>query len=269
MSSSKAAAADPRLSLPTASEMSSPPPSYWAAEAESELEAEARAAGVPIHAGGGRPDFPPAVPVQPVSVYISRGPQAQTLTTVYVSSSGSSAGQQAPYYPATGAPTLQPIPVSAFREEQAQVAPPSDELSVTATRLELHSSPSCDDVVFMLPFPFFCLGCWLSNTADAVFDDTTKTATLQGYPGYCCCLKSVKTIPYSNIANVALVRTNMTKNKVSTYKLTLLMRDGETVAMSGPCYMDELEAKAKTLHHFLFGRGNPGYRSPSMFELLL
>lgn len=121
----------------------------------------------------------------------------------------------------------------------------------------------------MLPFPFLCLGCCMSNTADVVFDDSSKTATISGYPGYCFPMKSTTTVLYNDIANVALVKTNITKNKMRTYRLSLLLRDGKMLEMSGPCYSDELEGKAKTVHRFLFGRGNPGYRPPNVWEMML
>lgn len=123
--------------------------------------------------------------------------------------------------------------------------------------------------VFMLPFPFFCLGCWLSETSAVVFDDATRTVTAEGYPGYCFFLKSKNQFNYDAIANVALVRTNIRKNNVATFRMALLLRDGRQITLSGPEYLDDIGSTALAVHRFLFGRGNPYYRPPGIFELLL
>ena len=168
-------------------------------------------------------------------------------------------------YPVNGG--MQPIPVEAYRPPPP--TPPSDEFKETPGRIELHASPSCLETVSMLPFPFFCLGCFISRTADIVFDDETKSVTFSGNPGYLFCLKKSETISYDSIGNVALVLGSYTINDVKTFELTLLLKDGRRIPMTGPQFATVLEPKALALHRFLFARGNPMYRTPILLELVL
>ena len=48
-------------------------------------------------------------------------------------------------------------------------------------------TPSCLDIILMLPFPFFCSGCCVSKTTRLIFDKTTHLIHITTYHGYCCC----------------------------------------------------------------------------------
>ncbi len=48
-------------------------------------------------------------------------------------------------------------------------------------------TPGCMYICFMLPFPFFCLGCCLSKTAKFRFDNNSHMLSLVTYCGFCAC----------------------------------------------------------------------------------
>jgi len=62
-------------------------------------------------------------------------------------------------------------------------------------------TPSCSEIVFMLPFPFFCMGCssCMSMTSKLIFNNMSQILTLQTNPGYCFCCRTTFKIPYENI----------------------------------------------------------------------
>ncbi|KAI9016878.1 hypothetical protein DFJ74DRAFT_678677 [Hyaloraphidium curvatum] len=121
----------------------------------------------------------------------------------------------------------------------------------------------------MLPFPFLCMGCCLFETADTVFDSAAKEVSFANYPGFLMCLKKDRTVPYADVANVALSKTNMRINHQSTYATVLVLRNGEQLAVGGAALMDEAYARAAAVHQFLFAAGNPGYRVPQSYEMVL
>jgi hypothetical protein len=66
---------------------------------------------------------------------------------------------------------------------------------------ELTLKPSCRGILFMLPYPFLCLGCTpcVSITAKLSFSLQTRILNVTAYPGFLkCCSKSYD-LPISEV----------------------------------------------------------------------
>ena len=85
---------------------------------------------------------------------------------------------------------------------------------------------------FMMPFPFFCMGCAMSSYRKLVFNDTTKTITVTGYPGYCVCLnKERAVIPYSSLLSMQPVATSLRINEVRVYNTRMVVNTGSHIVL--------------------------------------
>lgn len=105
-------------------------------------------------------------------------------------------------------------------------------------------------ICFMMPFPFFCIGCCISQTTKFNFDNNNRSLIVKTYCGYCCCLASTLNIPYDEILNVDVrLRPGVRINHRPAYKVWLLHRKGE-IELSGSILMAEardIENKIKTV----------------------
>lgn len=63
-------------------------------------------------------------------------------------------------------------------------------------------TPNCMSICFMLPFPFFCLGCCTSQTAKFRFDNNNRILHIKSYCGYCFWFGDKIDIPYDDIVDV-------------------------------------------------------------------
>ena len=66
---------------------------------------------------------------------------------------------------------------------------PEEDLPPPSANEYYEITPSCMYKCFMMPFPFFCIGCCLSQTTKFYLDNNNRTLTLASYCGYCCCCK--------------------------------------------------------------------------------
>ena len=116
-----------------------------------------------------------------------------------------------PSYVQNSAPTYYQNPV---------VITPASENSIE----EFSIRPGLLDAVFMLPFPFFCAGCWscMSMTANFRFDNRAQILSLSVYPGFLCCKSKTYEIPYFEIQGFVISRVPKCKiNKQPAYDVNL------------------------------------------------
>ena len=142
-------------------------------------------------------------------------------------------------------------------------------------QLVLNSHPTCVDNVFML---LLCVGCFISETLNIVFDDKSKTLTRTQYCGYMFCFAKTEVIHYSEIDSFAIEFSNHTvqtrKNgpKKLLYYPVVVLKDqagsgaganaGRRYTMGGYMGEDTANINALKLHQFIFGYNNPKYRAP-------
>ena len=161
----------------------------------------------------------------------------------------------------------QPVPMS-----QIFAQPKIVELNVDKdNKLVLHYGPPSAMITFMLPFPFLCVGCCISQTLHIVFDDTTRTVSISHYPGFCFPFQKKTVLEYSVIANVGYRGTRMRANRVQMYEPVLVTLKGEQFPC-GPCnsqHSTTLQGEVLALHRFVFGRQNQDYQPPNMGSLLV
>ena len=100
-----------------------------------------------------------------------------------------------------------PVPIEMLRP-QADVpalsfAAGADGIFVVKTE------PAWPYIIFMMPFPFFCMGCWMSSTVRLTFDTYARTLHVKSCPGYCYCCSTERLLSYSDIGNIDILPTNM------------------------------------------------------------
>jgi hypothetical protein len=173
--------------------------------------------------------------------------------------------------PQTAIPRLDPQNVQVVRRQRAVPAEGRRPLlrQVGDGRFSVESPLPCYAYLFMIPFPFFCLGCCIFGASSITFDDTTLEVTAKRWKGvFSCCPKEQRVISYRSIANVVIFLTNMSVNRVTQQGWGLLLTDGSVfkgdASGSSPAVTQE---HALEVHRFIFGRANPDYRPPDPYSL--
>jgi hypothetical protein len=88
--------------------------------------------------------------------------------------------------------------------------------------------PNCMYKCFMLPFPFFCIGCCMSQTTKMEFDNIGRVVTLKTYCGYCCCCQTERRIPYNGLKAIdRRIVPGVRINNQGAFKVWLVWVDGE------------------------------------------
>eukprot|EP00756_Hemistasia_phaeocysticola_P051659 Hpha_TRINITY_DN26833_c0_g1::TRINITY_DN26833_c0_g1_i1::g.17276::m.17276 len=167
-----------------------------------------------------------------------------------------------------GGARARPMPLSAILKTEEEHVRRGQFQSVGQNRTEVEYGPPCWMCPFFMPFPFFCLGCCLTQTTKAVFDDTASTITLTTYCGKCCCCAETRIIPYDTVGNVALGATNVRINRLSAYEIVLVLRDGEKVCLGTAAPMHDIQWDFWEWHKFLFGRNDSEYVRPEPYLMI-
>jgi hypothetical protein len=141
-------------------------------------------------------------------------------------------------------------------------------------QLRVESRPTCVMIVFMMPYPFFFMGCCYSVSSNVMFDDVSQTLSIESWPGFMQCLVKTKShIEYSQVGNLALEETCCQSNRQMMYYPLIVLKDGTKLYISDCGVLDYspdgVQSKVLALHHFLFGRNNPMYAPPSVAELII
>ena len=166
-----------------------------------------------------------------------------------------------------------PVPVSEIAAKLKGAAASGPAINVDERgRASISLRPSCMMRLFYLPFPFLCMGCCLSSSADLDFDDRTSTVSIARWPGDCfCCMSATTVVAYAHVANVVARSTNMRINKQSAYKIAIALRDGQVINLGSPDVLGSISGDLLALHRFFFGRGVAAktYRAPEPHSLVL
>jgi len=203
-------------------------------------------------------------------VGIKDHPKLTTYIIVSLSRTLYSFFAHVPYAGASNAPSRttqknQPVPISELVPKSAfhsKFTP--DENGIVAVETPLPSLA----YLFMLPFPFFCMGCCLFRQSKLVFDENTRLIKVTVRKGACPC-STQKTFSYNDIGNVAVVRTTVRIDGVRMHETLILLRDSTKIRTGRLESKEGAFAFAKEIHHFIFGRSDNNYIPPTMSDLLL
>lgn len=89
-------------------------------------------------------------------------------------------------------------------------------------------TPNCMSICFMMPFPFFCIGCCLSQSVKFMFDNTNRILNIKSYCGYCLCCGDKAEIPYHEIIDLDIrIQPGCYVNHQQAVKVLLLYQRGE------------------------------------------
>ena len=100
-----------------------------------------------------------------------------------------------------------PVPIEMLRP-QADLPATSFAAGADGT-LVVKVEPAWPYIIFMMPFPFFCMGCCMSSTVWLTFDTNARTLHVKSCPGYCYCCSTERLLSYSDIGNIDIMPTNM------------------------------------------------------------
>jgi hypothetical protein len=168
-----------------------------------------------------------------------------------------------------GGPRLDPKPPDAVL---ARARPPrkSNLRQEDVGRFSVDESLPCLAYVFMLPFPFFCMGCCIFGASKFTFDDTTMEVTAKRWDGLFEHCAKIDVTPYLSIANVVIFGTNVRVNHVRQMAWGLLLTDGSVISASKAGFApQEATERALEIHYHLFGRANPDYQAPNPASLVV
>jgi len=198
-----------------------------------------------------------------MSLNSSTWSKAGTVASTQPVSSNDSTGHVPP-------PRLQPTSVASIRAAHLSTTSWPQLQTDQHGRLEVKTRPDCMMKCFMIPFPFLCIGCCMSESSNLVFDDRKQQVSVNSYSGYCWCCGQGRDIRYDEIANVVAKSSNMRINNRPAYSVCFLLRSGDTVRIRGAALMEDIEPTLFSIHRFLFGRGDPqAYQPPSVYSILM
>jgi hypothetical protein len=124
---------------------------------------------------------------------------------------------------------------------------------------------------FYLPFPFFCMGCCLASSIDVELDDKKRVVRVTAWPGDCFLCYRRSEFAYTDVANVALLSSNVSINHRSAYYSAFFFRNGDPPLKFGAPRIPSIEEFSDVLqiHRFLFGRGGAEsrYNQPDISSL--
>ena len=177
---------------------------------------------------------------------------------------------------------MEPTPLSSLFNESSirqQIKYAAD----SNGELRIIHGPTCIDVMFMLPFPFLvrfsmtsngfyihqclyqCLGCFISESSELVFNDRSQTLASTKYPGYLCCLKKDTLHEYTDIANIGYYTTNMKENKRFYLQGAVVLKDKRVLDVGEKKF--DVSSEVLALHAFLFQRNKSHYVTPPIHSL--
>eukprot|EP01039_Chlorochromonas_danica_P006123 gene6122-6741_t len=166
--------------------------------------------------------------------------------------------------------TLTPTPINEIIPQNNNPSSSSSSVNYdydpATGQLHLYLGPDCTETIFMLPFPFLCMGCCLSATCDWVFQEREQQVVIRyawGHLYLLPCLRSVHRYSYQDIANVGYYCCHARVNGVLQYRPVVLMKDGQYFPFAAKDNERGLRQHVLAMHFFLFGRGNADYRPPA------
>ena len=176
--------------------------------------------------------------------------------------------------PSPAKKNIQPVPLSELFPNKSgfggqknrkllSLAPDRNGLVVIETPLPLFA------YAFMLPFPFFCMGCCMFQQSRIVLDDNAQTVDVRLRRGH---LPGVKhhTLAYQDIGNLAIIPTSTVVNGSRMHKMEIILRDGSRIPTGRLASEEDSLAFCLAVHRFLFGRNIQGdYVEPTLNDLLL
>ena len=163
-----------------------------------------------------------------------------------------------------------PVPISQLRRPQTvpQQQSPLSFIRQTEDGLYHADTPvPCIGYIFMLCFPFFCMGCCLFGGSKFTFDDQVQVMSALIYRGVFCC-GTPREIPYNEIGNVGITTTNVRSNGRLMYTWVIFLTSGEMLRTGAVTSYENVQSRVFELHRFIFGRHNPAYQRPMPGELL-
>ena len=167
---------------------------------------------------------------------------------------------------------LVPVPLSHFRQTPSSSSAPRS----TRGRLVRQDDGTyvidtpipCFAYLFMLPFPFFCMGCCLFKASYISFDMERQTMTSRVWSGVFQACASERVVPFSAIANVATCSTSTRVNGIAQRTWFIVLRSGELVKTGSMAGIVDTTRRAQEVHQLLFGNA-PNYRVPSASEMVM
>ena len=103
-----------------------------------------------------------------------------------------------------------PVPIEMLRQANVPATGGTPFAAGADGILVVKTEPAWPYICFMMPFPFFCMGYWMSSTVWLTFDTNVRTLHVKSCPGYCyCCSTERALLSYSDIGNVDIMPTNM------------------------------------------------------------
>ncbi len=151
--------------------------------------------------------------------------------------------------------------------------PPIDDEQQPRKQLELPFRPGFFWTVFMLPFPFCCIGCCISESTHLLFDDEAEQLRVRSFPGYCWCCDEHFSVPYSHVQNVRLeMDPSCRMNKKPSVRMFIQRRsetiEGEKLYIGSRGMLVQMLPQAAKLHRACFARGDSeAYEQPASFFL--
>ena len=117
----------------------------------------------------------------------------------------------------------------------------------------IKNRPSWINIVFMLPYPFFCFGCFTSSSCNIEFDNNTKTLTIKTWPGYLyCCSKTTQIIEYNSIGNIGYGKSSCNQNHEPLYYPIIVLKDGHIFKIGDSKRISHLRKQVLGIHKFVF-----------------
>jgi hypothetical protein len=174
---------------------------------------------------------------------------------------------------AEGSGMATPVPMELLITSKAPKTFPNEFVGSNGV-YKFRGTPGCPEIMFYMPFPFFCMGCCMFNASDLTFDDNTRTLTAETWTGhlhYFGCTSS-KLYEYEMIGNVGFEVTNMSEGSKTSrthyYEIVIVLRNGDKIKTG----RRELGIDASMIlvlewHKFIFGRNNPNYVAPPAITL--
>ncbi len=139
-------------------------------------------------------------------------------------------------------------------------------------RIFIDVYPDCTANVFMLPFPFFCLGCFISSTVHITMDYQEKSLSVSEASGHCyifpCCRKEGR-YTFNDIERVGYISTGIKENNILLYKPVIVLNENRGMITFGPNERgSDIQRSVLGMHYYIYGRGNPNkYVLPSSHSL--
>ncbi len=165
-------------------------------------------------------------------------------------------------------PNLPDVVTGRMNDQQVQNYYKTDE----SGKIFLDIYPSCSDTIFMLPFPFFCMGCCMSSTVHLTMDYQERSLSYSEASGHFyifpCCRRECR-YSFDDIQRVGYISTGVKVNKILMYKPVITLSDGRSVAFAPTGSESEIQLSVMAMHYYVYGRGNPNqkYKAPPYIHM--